>query len=137
MVIDANTVIIFGSVVGVVLSIGGLFVKVHRWIIRQEEQDNKITDLKEKLEEKITAVDNKYESKINECSTRHDFNIDKILKDDNKEFAEIKVELKLLTYSVLACLKGMRDGAQDPRRNDCINDAINTIEKHINEQAHS
>ena len=61
-------------------------------------------------------------------------------KDDSKEMLEkhdaaIKEnneELALLTYGILACLKGVHElGANGP-----VTDAINKIEKHLNEKAH-
>lgn len=48
------------------------------------------------------------------------------LSDDTKK------ELTILTYGVLACLKGLKEqGADGP-----VTDAINKIEKHLNEKAH-
>lgn len=50
---------------------------------------------------------------------------DKIIKD-------IQNEQTLLTYGVLACLKGLKEqGANGP-----VTEAILKIEKHINEKAH-
>jgi len=50
---------------------------------------------------------------------------DKIIKD-------IQAEQTLLTYGVLACLKGLKEqGANGP-----VTEAIDKIEKHINQKAH-
>ena len=50
----------------------------------------------------------------------------------DKDIKEIKDEQTLLTYGVLACLKGLKEqGCDGP-----VTTAINTIEKHINKQAH-
>lgn len=50
----------------------------------------------------------------------------------DKDIKEIKDEQTLLTYGVLACLKGLKEqGCDGP-----VTAAINTIEKHINKQAH-
>ena len=50
---------------------------------------------------------------------------DEIIKD-------IQTEQTLLTYGVLACLKGLKEqGADGP-----VTEAINKIEKHLNEKAH-
>lgn len=53
----------------------------------------------------------------------------------NKQDADIKEILEeqaLLTYGVLACLKGLHEqGANGP-----VTDAIDKIEKHINQKAH-
>lgn len=53
----------------------------------------------------------------------------------NKQDVEIKsmkAEMCLLTYGLLACLKGLQEqGCNGP-----VTEAINRIEKHINKQAH-
>ncbi len=50
----------------------------------------------------------------------------------DEDIKEIKDEQTILTYGVLACLKGLAEqGCDGP-----VKDAINTIEKHINKQAH-
>lgn len=50
----------------------------------------------------------------------------------DKDIKAIKEEQKVLTYGVLACLKGLKEqGCDGP-----VTSAINEIEKHINKQAH-
>ena len=50
----------------------------------------------------------------------------------DKDIKSIKEEQTLLTYGVLACLKGLKEqGCDGP-----VTTAINKIEKHINKQAH-
>lgn len=50
----------------------------------------------------------------------------------DKDIKLIKEEQTLLTYGVLACLKGLKEqGCDGP-----VTTAINQIEKHINKQAH-
>ena len=58
---------------------------------------------------------------------------DKRLKyEDRKEIEKMKNEQCLLTYGILACLKGLSEqGCNGP-----VTEAINKIEKHINKQAH-
>jgi hypothetical protein len=54
-------------------------------------------------------------------------------KQQDKEIVAIKEEQQLLTYGVLACLKGLKEqGCNGP-----VTDAINRIEKHINAAAHA
>ena len=49
---------------------------------------------------------------------------------DNRAIQE---ELTLLTYGVLACLKGLKEqGCNGP-----VTEAVNKIEKHINTKAHN
>ena len=50
----------------------------------------------------------------------------------DKEIEKIKSEQCLLTYGILACLKGLQEqGCNGP-----VTEAVNKIEKHINQQAH-
>ena len=56
---------------------------------------------------------------------------DKQKKIDD-EIKEMKEEQSILTYGVLACLKGLKEqGCNGP-----VTDAINKIEKHLNQKAH-
>ena len=51
------------------------------------------------------------------------------LKEEN---AALKEELKVICYGVLAALKGLKErGCNGP-----VTDAIGTLEKHLNKQAH-
>lgn len=51
----------------------------------------------------------------------------------DKVIADIQAEQELLTYGILACLKGLKEqGADGP-----VTEAINKIEKHLNEKAHA
>ena len=50
----------------------------------------------------------------------------------DESIAELKAEQSLLTYGVLACLKGLKEqGCNGP-----VTEAIQKIEKHLNQQAH-
>lgn len=53
-------------------------------------------------------------------------------KKQDKDIAAIRSEQQLLTYGVLACLKGLKEqGCNGP-----VTAAIEKIEKHLNEEAH-
>ena len=53
-------------------------------------------------------------------------------KDQDEIIKNIQEEQTLLTYGVLACLKGLHEqGATGP-----VTEAIDKIEKHINKRAH-
>ena len=72
-----------------------------------------------RLQRKAAVEDRKDDSQ--EMLAKHDAAI----KENNEELA-------LLTYGILACLKGVHElGANGP-----VTDAINKIEKHLNEKAH-
>ncbi len=50
----------------------------------------------------------------------------------DEDIKKVKDEQCLLTYGVLACLKGLKEqGCNGP-----VTEAINKIEKHVNQQAH-
>ena len=50
----------------------------------------------------------------------------------DRDIEKIKEEQCLLTYGVLACLKGLQEqGCNGP-----VTEAANKIEKHLNQQAH-
>lgn len=50
----------------------------------------------------------------------------------DEEIKKIKAEQCLLTYGILACLKGLKEqGCNGP-----VTEAIGKLEKHINKQAH-
>lgn len=50
----------------------------------------------------------------------------------DEEIEKMKAEQCLLTYGILACLKGLKEqGCNGP-----VSEAIDKIEKHINKQAH-
>lgn len=53
-------------------------------------------------------------------------------KEQDKDIRKMKDEQCLLTYGVLACLKGLKEqGCNGP-----VTEAIEKIEKHINKAAH-
>ena len=53
-------------------------------------------------------------------------------EEQDKAIKSIQEEQTLLTYGVLACLKGLKEqGCNGP-----VSEAINKIEKHLNEKAH-
>lgn len=59
--------------------------------------------------------------------------ISEIRKHHEDDMASIKREQTLLVYGVLACLKGLREqGCNGP-----VTEAINKIEKYLNETAHN
>lgn len=50
----------------------------------------------------------------------------------DKEIKEIREEQTLLTYGILACLRGLKEqGCNGP-----VTEAIDKIEKHLNQKAH-
>ena len=61
-----------------------------------------------------------------------DKRIDDLKENHDKDISAIMDEQQLLTYGILACLKGLKEqGCNGP-----VTDAIIKIEKHLNEKAH-
>lgn len=53
-------------------------------------------------------------------------------KAQDAELQDVQTEMTLLTYGVLACLKGLKEqGCNGP-----VTEAVNKIEKHLNQKAH-
>jgi len=58
--------------------------------------------------------------------------IERLRKQERKDIEDMQDELCLLTYAVLACLKGLKEqGCNGP-----VTEAIGKVEKHINQKAH-
>jgi len=101
-----QSVITAAAVVGAIIALVTYFSKVVRWFDKQKEQDKDIKEIKQHSKE---------------IEQHHDDDI-----------ASIKHEQTLLVYGVLACLKGLREqGCNGP-----VTEAINRIEKYLNETAH-
>ena len=57
---------------------------------------------------------------------------DKEIKNTQEQILEIQKEQEVLTYGILACLKGLKEqGCNGP-----VSEAIQKIETHLNEKAH-
>lgn len=95
--------LLIGIVCGAVLA----FVK---WLLKQNKQDDDISALKKKEQNDVKKLADKH----------------------NEDMHSVNEELTLMTYGVLACLKGLKEqGCNGP-----VTEAINKIEKHLNKSAH-
>lgn len=87
------------------------FAKGVRWFDKQEQQSSDIEQLKQKHEADMEALK-------------------QVLAADMRRINE---EQTLLTYGVLACLKGLSEqGCNGP-----VTEAIGKIEKYLNQRAHA
>ena len=58
--------------------------------------------------------------------------IEELRKREKEDIKNMEDELCLLTYAILACLKGLKEqGCNGP-----VREAIGKVEKHINQKAH-
>ena len=108
--LSAQTIITAGAVVTAALLLAKRFANGVRWLDKQEKHSTDIEALRTKHEADVAALEAELAAEIRK----------------NNE------ELQLLTYGVLACLKGMQaKGCNGP-----VTDAVNTIEKYLNQKAH-
>lgn len=105
-----QTVITAGAVLTAVLLLVKNFAGGVRWFDKQEKQSTDIEALRAK----------------------HDKEMEEMRKAVSRELRGIFDEQTLLTYGVLACLKGLQEkGCNGP-----VTEAINKIEKYLNNKAH-
>ena len=105
-----QTIITTGAVITAAVLLIQRFAKGVRWFDQQEEQTTDIAALKAKHEADMQAMT-------------------QLLDEDMHGINE---EQTLLTYGVLACLKGLKEqGCNGP-----VSEAINKIEKYLNKKAH-
>jgi hypothetical protein len=110
LTITPQSIITAGAVIGALVALITYFTKVVRWVDRQKAQDVDLTNL----------------------GKRHDKEMDILRSDHSRETKEIKEEQTILTYGILACLKGLHEqGCNGP-----VTEAIKKIETHLNEKAH-
>lgn len=108
--ITPQLIITAGAVVTALVVITTNLAKFVRWVDKQKKQDADIKGVQEK----------------------HDADMAQLRDEITRKLNNINEEQTLLTYGVLACLKGQQEqGCNGP-----VAEAINTIEKHINKKAH-
>ena len=99
-----------GSVLTAALLLIKNFAGGVRWFDRQQKQTTDIEALKKQHEADVQALE------------------DELAEEMRKQNAE----LQLLTYGVLACLKGLQEkGCNGP-----VTEAVNKIERYLNQKAH-
>ncbi len=106
----ANTLIILGSVVTAILTIGGVAVAIIKWVLNQNKQSDDIVALKKK----------------------HDDDMDATKEQEKADVQAIKDELCVLSYAMLAAL----DGLKQLHCNGEVTKAHDRLEKHLNLTAH-
>lgn len=104
-------IITTGAVVTALVVIFTWLFRFVRWVDRQKSQDADIQQVRQ----------------------QHKQDVEEIKAEMAREWETINEEQRLLTYGVLACLKGLSEkGCDGP-----VTEAIKTIEKHLNKRAHS
>ena len=108
--ITLQGIITFGSVVTAVVLLIERFANGVRWF---DKQDKQITD-------------------IEALKQQHNADVKALKAELAADMHSINEEQTLLTYGILACLKGLREqGCNGP-----VTEAINKIDKYLNQKAH-
>ena len=133
---DLKTIL---GIISAVAAVVALVWKGFKWIHHQKEQDVAIAKLEKKLEDQDTA----HKKEIAELKTSFKSDLGSLRELHNKDIASINTnheasvqaiqeEQALMTYGLLACLKGLAEqGCDGP-----VSEAIDKMEKHINMRAH-
>ena len=105
-----QTIITAASFLTAAILLISRFAKGVRWFDKQEKQTRDIAELRKQHEKDVQALENELA----------------------EEMRRNNAELQLLTYGVLACLKGLQEkGCNGP-----VTEAVNKIEKYLNQKAH-
>ena len=105
-----QNIIMAGAVITAILLLVTRFANGVRWFDRQKAQDIELAALRKKHDDELAALRGEHSAQ-----TR-----------------AIKEEQAILTYGILACLKGLHEkGCNGP-----VTEAIHKIERHLNERAH-
>lgn len=103
-------VITLSAFFAAILALWGIIYAVIKWFQKQNQQTNDIADLKE----------------------LHEADMEATRKKEAEDMQEIKDELCVLSYAMLAAL----DGLQQLHCNGNVTKAHTKLEKHLNQQAH-
>ena len=82
----------------------------------------------------IVAISGYFVKAVRWVDNQHsqDGKLDELREHHDKDIRGIQEEQTLLVYGILACLKGLKEqGCNGP-----VTEAINKIEKHLNNKAH-
>lgn len=110
MTITWQTIITFAAVITAIMTVFKQYNRGYDMVKHQGEQDRAIEDLRKLHTEDANSI-----------------------REQQQEYRKtINSELQLLTYGILACLKGLQEQGCDGD----VTAAISKFEKHLNEKAH-
>ena len=105
-----QSLITTSAVIGALTGLIALFARLVRWADRQKAQDKELAEIRKK----------------------HDRDMFLFRAEESAHIREIKEEQTILTYGILACLKGLQEkGCNGP-----VSEAIGRMERHLNQKAH-
>lgn len=106
----AEAIKMVASVISAALVIGGVILATIKWFQKQDKQTDDIDELRDK-----------------ECE-----DIKTLTEQHNRDISDLKDELCVLSYAMLACL----DGLKQQGCNGEVTKAHDMLEKHLNKKAH-
>ena len=113
---------------GLLTALGGIAWKLFSWVNHQKEQDAKMAA----MEQEIKELRKQHEEDMKAIRAYHDKDMKALRADTNDAFKSIQDELTLVVFGVLSSLKGQHEqGCNGP-----VTEAIDKLEKHINQKAH-
>lgn len=128
MYVSAQTIVTAGAILSAIVAFATLFWKLFKWINHQKEQDAEI----EKRKKEIVQSEERLNKKIESLSSKESKDIETIKNMHINDQKGLQKEQTLVIYGLTACLKGLAElGCDGP-----VSEAINKIEKHINNKAH-
>ena len=120
------------STITAVLAVLAIGYGIILWFQKQGKQSDDIADLKEQHKNDIADLKEQHRKDIEELRKYHDKDIADIRKEESEALKDIKEELCLLSYGMLAALNGL----QQLNCNGDVTKAYESLEKHLNQQAH-
>lgn len=110
MYITLDTLILVGSAVGVIATLIGVILKVHKWYLKQEALEKEIAELKQRHAEDIAVLKKHHEDDLN----------------------RVNEENTMICYALSACLNGL----QQLGANGDVTIAKDKLDKFLNQKAH-
>lgn len=130
--INMDTIKSASVVVGLLGSLGAIAWKLFSWVNHQKEQDAKLEALEQKEATDIKELRELHEREIKELREHHEEDMKALREETNDAFKSVQNELSLVVFGVLSSLKGQHEqGCNGP-----VTEAIDKLEKHINQKAH-
>ena len=118
--------------IGVLTALVGIAWKLFSWVNHQKEQDAKLEALEQKEATDIKELRELHEREIKELREHHEEDMKALREETNDAFKSVQNELSLVVFGVLSSLKGQHEqGCNGP-----VTEAIDKLEKHINQKAH-
>lgn len=130
------------NILGLITAIAAvvaLIWKGFKWIHHQKEQDEAIAKQEKRIKEQeeahkkeIADLKESFKKDMESLRAHHDSDIASINTNHEASVQAIQGEQTVMTFGILACLRGLNEqGCDGP-----VSDAIDRIEKHINKRAH-